>query len=64
MNPKAQMKAAIARMSNAQLVATFNEIDSRVVSQRQNPNEWTVRCYLCDELEARGISYAPEYDDL
>lgn len=57
MNAKEMMKAEIAKMSNAQLVATFNEVDAKVVSQRQNPAEWLVRFFICEEMDNRGINY-------
>ena len=58
------LKNEIAAMSNAQLLATFNAVDARITTPRECPAEFTVRLALCDELDRRGISYAPEYDSL
>ena len=57
MNPAAEMKATIARLSNAQLVAIFTKIDRAIVTSRQNPAEFQVRLAVCDELDARGMSH-------
>ena len=64
MNAREAIKNDIGAMSDAQLRATFDAIDAKITTARECPAEFAVRLALCDELDRRHISYAPEYDAL
>lgn len=64
MNAKEATKNEIAAMSDTQLRAAFDAIDAKITTPRECPAEFAVRLAICDELDRRHISYAPEYDAL
>lgn len=64
MNAIKKLKHEIAKMSDKTLVAMYNTFEGMIKTPKENPIEFKVRYYLCEELERRNIPYAPEYDNL
>lgn len=64
MNAMKKLNHEIAGMSDKTLLAMYSTFDGMIKTPKENPIEFKVRYYLCEELERRNIHYAPEYDNL